>query len=546
MSNGSPTAYLLWAILSCIFLAFLLQHLWAYDRFNCLKWDSGRQPGAFKRVMTYSYVATLPLLVIFSVTLTAFKFKEGYLITEDGQITPRPLQLWALQDRHWLLPLYFILSCGWSLELVTHLEELSFWLFLMNQGPGKRDWFDSWEFRIWYLGSIIAVLGMPLTTLVSRKEIETVQLWIFLAGASAGTFTTLCFLYVLFRFPRFIMYVKDGGAEPDVVVRLATFYSLNRVRVLFRFLFTIPLLIIAIDGVTPSPFPIIDNAFAVGFAIDFLLMMGGIGCFISSAITLLIFFPRSITRESGYKAKIISGPHLAKAPAATSPLPDYHYSERDPTTPKAHDPSSPSSAMRMSAFRYPVEPQSPQEYRVHETRSEPAHPRESVESVNSPGYESDAESIAMASPSTVQFASVPRHDSSQTAISRPTSGGRSEDTVWERQDELSPSGRRRYSGGPFMYHRQGAMLAPIPNSIHASEDGNRSSDRDLTTTTPSHLHPYVSGFDYRASIQLTDWPSPVCTLFTTLQVINFTSPIDLLDTPPEEPLPPHPPHLHIV
>lgn len=117
MSNGTPTAYLLWAILSCIvsphihhyhyrmanprfqqFLAFLVVHLWAYDRFNCLKWDSGRQPGAFKRVMTYvlsllptacciltaacgsirySYLATVPLLVVFSVATTALKFKEG-------------------------------------------------------------------------------------------------------------------------------------------------------------------------------------------------------------------------------------------------------------------------------------------------------------------------------------------------------------------------------------------------------------------------------------------------------------------------------------
>jgi hypothetical protein len=35
------------------FMAFLVLHLWGYDRFQCLKWDSGRQPGAFKRVMTY-------------------------------------------------------------------------------------------------------------------------------------------------------------------------------------------------------------------------------------------------------------------------------------------------------------------------------------------------------------------------------------------------------------------------------------------------------------------------------------------------------------
>jgi hypothetical protein len=30
--------------------------------------------------------------------------------------------------------------------------ELAFWLFLLHQGPGKRNWFHSWEFRTWYLG----------------------------------------------------------------------------------------------------------------------------------------------------------------------------------------------------------------------------------------------------------------------------------------------------------------------------------------------------------------------------------------------------------
>lgn len=72
-------------------------------------------------------------------------------------------------------------------------SELTFWLFLLHQGPGKREWFYSWEFRTWYIGSslfdttqlsttecdvgsIIAVLGMPLTTLITRKTLETVQL----------------------------------------------------------------------------------------------------------------------------------------------------------------------------------------------------------------------------------------------------------------------------------------------------------------------------------------------------------------------------------
>lgn len=57
------------------------------------------------------------------------------------------------------------------------------------------------------------------------------QAWLFLVGSSASTATTLCFLYVLARFPIFIHHVKEEGADPDVVVRLTTFYNLNASRV---------------------------------------------------------------------------------------------------------------------------------------------------------------------------------------------------------------------------------------------------------------------------------------------------------------------------
>lgn len=39
--------------------------------------------------------------------------------------------------------------------------------------------------------------------------------------------TNVIFLYVLARFPGFIRHVKSEGADPDVVVRLATFFNLN-------------------------------------------------------------------------------------------------------------------------------------------------------------------------------------------------------------------------------------------------------------------------------------------------------------------------------
>ncbi|EPQ55408.1 hypothetical protein GLOTRDRAFT_138960 [Gloeophyllum trabeum ATCC 11539] len=320
MSSGSPTAYLLWAILAVLFQIFLVVHLWCYDRFKCVLWNSGRQPGAFKRVMTYSYLGTIPALVFFGVAMTQLKFAEGYVLYGD-EIIPRPYEMWRPQHRHWVLPLFFVFSGAWAFELVTHLEELTFWLFLLHQGPSRRDWFTSGEYRLWYTGSVVSVIGMPLTTLVTRRDLEMCQIWIFLVGSSASTATTLMFLYVLYMFPGFLRYVKAEGAEVEVVVRLATFYQLNLIRVCFRFLFTLPLLILAIDGVQ-GRHPILANAFGT----DFLLMLGAIGCFVSSAITLLIFFPRSLVKETDYLPErpptiIATSPKAPAAPVYESAAP---------------------------------------------------------------------------------------------------------------------------------------------------------------------------------------------------------------------------------
>ena len=50
-------------------------------------------------------------------------------------------------------------------------------------------------------------------------------------------------------------------------------------------------------------------------------MFAGLGCFVSSMITLLIFFPRSIVREAGYKPKVSSSVGQSpKSPPITPPL----------------------------------------------------------------------------------------------------------------------------------------------------------------------------------------------------------------------------------
>ncbi|KAI1786324.1 hypothetical protein LXA43DRAFT_59240 [Ganoderma leucocontextum] len=316
MSTASSSAFSLWATLSVLFLIFLVHHLWCYDRFQCLRWSAGRQPGAFKRIMTYSYLGAVPLLMVYSIGMTVIKVEEGYILAPDGKFVPTPISGYRDANRSWVLPLQFVFSFAWALEMVTHLEELAFWLYLLHQNQEKEAWFSSWEYRLWYMGSVSAIIGMPLTALITRKTLETCDAYIILVGASGSTATTLAFLHVLWRFPKFIRHVKTDGADPAVVVRLATFYQLNQVRVVFRFLFTIPLLILALDGIIGTRHSINQNLFAT----DFLQILAGIGCFVSSMFTLLIFFPRSIVRESGYKPKVPSTiAHSPKSPSVSPP-----------------------------------------------------------------------------------------------------------------------------------------------------------------------------------------------------------------------------------
>lgn len=68
-------------------------------------------------------------------------------------------------------------------------------------------------------------------------------------------------------------------------------------------MFTLPLLVMALDGIRHSDHhPVNESAFWT----DCLTMLGGIGCMISSILTLLVFFPRSVSEEAGFRAHNIS------------------------------------------------------------------------------------------------------------------------------------------------------------------------------------------------------------------------------------------------
>jgi len=317
MSNGSWTAFLSWAILASLFLAFFLYHLWRYDRLQCIKWNAGRQPGAFRRLMIYSYLGSTTMFMTFGVGIATLKFKEGVVVISENEVFPKPADLWSKGHQHTLLALFFVFSVAWALEQISHFEELAFWFFLIDQGPEKRDWLTSWEYKFWSLASVATILGMPLTTVIARNDIVTTDAWIFLVGSLTSTGTNLLFIFILVRFPVFLRHVIAEGADPVVVVRLATFYELNLARIVFRFFAAIPLLVLAIDGIRHSH-PINDSLFWP----DTFLMISAIGQFISSLITVMVFFPRSITRESGYMPRLASVTSIVQTHSHAYPTPE--------------------------------------------------------------------------------------------------------------------------------------------------------------------------------------------------------------------------------
>ena len=214
MSNAPASTYLVWSIISIILLSFLLYHLYCFDRFKCLRWNNGPYSGAFKRLMTYTYLFNVPLIATFAVGYTIIKYREGSIVlegygsqslspiymcsTEDHLVIPKPFHLWSAGHRSAVLPLNLAFSVAWSMEMVTHLEELCFWLFLVtSQTNPQQNWFRSVYFKTWACGSVVAVIYMPLVTIFTRGNSMKSEAYTFLAGGLGSLSLTLWFTPIL-------------------------------------------------------------------------------------------------------------------------------------------------------------------------------------------------------------------------------------------------------------------------------------------------------------------------------------------------------------
>ncbi|OBZ69680.1 hypothetical protein A0H81_10190 [Grifola frondosa] len=353
MSNASPTAFLLWAILSVLFQIFLVHHLWCYDNFKCLRWSAGRQPGAFKRLMTYSYLCSVPMFVVYSVAMTVIKYKEGALRSIISALTSpllltismltlhrlappvpshtNPIDLYRPPNKDWVTPRLrlqhrlgtrtrdtprrFVLSVRiFRSTDGTSNAELAFWLYLLHQNPHKEAWFSSWEYRLWQHDCDHRDAADGARDTEADGDVRRVHLPGRLRGVDVDDAVVLVRVVAV---PAVHPAREVGGRGPGSRRAPRDFYQLNvsaSARVQNGGVLTAdaasaggvpipvhaPLLVLALDGIVGTAHVVNRNLFWT----DFLQMIAGIGCFLSTMITLLIF-PTFDRQGGGVQAESI-------------------------------------------------------------------------------------------------------------------------------------------------------------------------------------------------------------------------------------------------
>jgi hypothetical protein len=128
--------------------------------------------------------------------MAIIKYHEGYIMLFDIFL-PKPSPLWTPAHQAWVTPLYLAFASSWALEIVSHLEELNFWYFLLQQKAHGTSWFKSIYFYSWLIGSLIALVTLPTVAIVYRHDAFQTEARILLFGSIGSLIVTVAFLPVL-------------------------------------------------------------------------------------------------------------------------------------------------------------------------------------------------------------------------------------------------------------------------------------------------------------------------------------------------------------
>ncbi|KAL8283449.1 hypothetical protein RQP46_005859 [Phenoliferia psychrophenolica] len=249
----SPQVALLQCIVSVFLTTFFLHHTWHYDRFATLNFfqagRAGRSREAFKRVMVILYIIGSPAFAVQGGVYAWIKYEHGFLpLALSGM--PVPYEFWPARHQRLILPLQYINAAAWTTELIVHLEELMFFLHLIELEPSSPPWFESTYFKIVCIGAVFSLLGTFGPVALYSNDPLKAEAVLYLIGSSFILLSNFLFFKVFWAFPGFLANLKLAGGNSEVVIRLKAFHELNKIRVAARFTFGVPLFILSVDGLT--------------------------------------------------------------------------------------------------------------------------------------------------------------------------------------------------------------------------------------------------------------------------------------------------------
>ncbi|OAV93538.1 hypothetical protein PTTG_00855 [Puccinia triticina 1-1 BBBD Race 1] len=305
----SPQIAILEALTCTLMLIFYIWHSWHYDRFqpmlrrkNKKTLHSDPEPrNSFHLIMRFIYLFGLPLCVVQGVTVAYIKYQVGYLPVEMGGY-PVPYTSWPPNHVRLINTIYYLKALGWSGEGIVHLEELAFWIFLIHLKETSPPWFKSSFFQAFILLSIASTGTLISIVSILKSDVMLTE-GVLMSFATGFNLSVTCgFFWVFSKFPAWLKDLKKRGAPAELLIRLHGFGTLNEIRMIFRLIFTAPLLALSVDGLMPQPF--LNKQIWV---VDLVSMTSVVAFAAQGIITLLIFLPRNLSKECGFNMEESKG-----------------------------------------------------------------------------------------------------------------------------------------------------------------------------------------------------------------------------------------------
>ncbi|GAA5850622.1 hypothetical protein JCM8547_001933 [Rhodosporidiobolus lusitaniae] len=355
--HWSPQVSLMQAICDAYLLAFSFIWIYRYDRFVCLMfWRPGWRTKLFQRVMLIGYVLGFPFHIFQCIALAVIKYDAGFYPMTGvlDSLKGQPVQyfFWTAAQKRWIEPINWMIVVCWSTEVICHWEEVFYWLFLLRVKPTSPGWFRSFGFRATCVSTIaVPALFSTLNAYYSYGYTSTnyVTSSVFKTeGVVSLAFSLFMIVqngifsfWIIPRFPKFLNQLEEKGATPDLLRRFSTFDTLNRLRTAARWLFAIPLFILAADSIF---IPGTAKLNQIPWVVDLLL----IGCYpgftCSASLTLVIFLPvrgpydhlafsSTATSTAATSSSLSAGPYFDQPPTAAVTVPLRSVSARPPRRP---------------------------------------------------------------------------------------------------------------------------------------------------------------------------------------------------------------------